>query len=98
MKLPSFFTDQPELKRFDAILRKVLSSLSVDNFVVQELAGTTSSTENSSALFRHKLESAPRMWLPLEGDVYIPRNGLGSQKVDVRSRLASEQFKLLLIR
>jgi hypothetical protein len=35
-------------------------------------------------------------WIPLEGSVYVPENGLGPNDIDVRSAFESEAFRLLL--
>lgn len=98
MKMPGFTTLEPELGRLSAILRRVLSNISIDNFTNQVVAGTTSNTADSVQKFKHSLQSAPRLWLALEGDVYIPKDGIGTGEIDVRSTKAAEPFKIILLR
>lgn len=62
-----------------------------------EVSGTTHGTADTQRLFRHGKNKVPAFWLSLEGDVYIPTNGLGADNVDVRSRLTSHTFRILLI-
>jgi hypothetical protein len=73
--------------------------LRLKDFQTRELKGTTAGTADAQTLFRHTPPSAPQaptFWCVLEGDVYVPRNGAGPELIDVRSRRASEAFRLLL--
>lgn len=73
-----------------------VAPISLTDFRSVVVSGTTNSTADTKSLFRNPSGIAPFMWLPLEGDVYIPLNGLGPTDIDVRSRLTSQSFRLLL--
>jgi hypothetical protein len=60
------------------------------------VSGTTSSSTDTAATFGHNATEVPTWWIVQEGDVYIPRYGMGSDTVIVQSRLASQAFRLLL--
>jgi hypothetical protein len=79
-------------------LTSVLSNVSKDNLVTTVVEGTTSGTADTSAKFRHNIGGVPSFWFPLEGDVYVPFNGIGPSEIDVRSTKTSEQFRLLVVR
>lgn len=67
------------------------------DFRVFEVSGTTHGTANTSRLFRHAQSQVPwAVWI-VEGNVYIPRNGLGPQEIDVRSVASSQAFRILLV-
>lgn len=97
MKFPVLDIQDPEVKRLVFALQSVLSNVSSDNMRSQALEGTTNGTPDSSQEFKHNLGKAPAFWIPLEGDIYIPRYGLDREFIDVRSRNASEAFRILLV-
>jgi hypothetical protein len=71
--------------------------IKLDDFQTVEVSGKTSGTADTKATFRNPAGVAPIFWFALEGDVYIPRRGLGPSELDVRSRLTSQEFRLLLV-
>ncbi len=68
----------------------------LDDFEYVEVTGTTNAVADTTSKFPHKVGSAPRFVIVQEGDVYIPRFGIGPNEVDVRSRLTSHPFSILL--
>jgi len=98
MKLSNLPTSDPDLGKAWAILRRVLSSLNLDNFQNIELKGTTASVADASTKFRHQLKGTPNGWLLKEGDVYVPKGGIGTTTIDVRSSRANEEFTIVLLR
>lgn len=87
----------PEIKDLFRALTAFSTNVSADNFKGVVLTGTTNSTANTSSKFKHSLGTSPTMWFPLEGRVYVPRNGFSENDVDLRSTVASEAFKILVI-
>ena len=96
-KLPIFRTDNPDFNRFQEIFRGVFQNIDTDNFNLIEVEGVTNSSADTQKIFRHNKNSVPQLVWPLEGDIYIPKNGRGDKEVDIRSRKTSEPFKMLLI-
>lgn len=88
----------PLLQKLFNELRVVLTNISADNMHMQVLEGTTNSIADTKQLFTHGIGSVPSFWFPLEGDVYVPKNGFSENRVDVRSRLTSHQFKILVVK
>ena len=97
MLLPNFITEDKNLNRLVELLQGVLQSISEDNFRIQVVEGTTSGSADSSRIFKHNLQQVPKFVNILEGDVYIPKKGLGPKQVDVRSSKTSEAFTIKLI-
>lgn len=70
--------------------------LKLTDFKTQEVTGTTHGTANTSRKFRHSGGGqVPSFWIVLEGNVYVARNGVGPQDMDVRSTNTNEQFRIL---
>lgn len=90
------FTD-PELKTLFRLLASVLANISSDNFRAVELSGTTNATADTRSAFKHDLGKIPAFWFPLEGRVYVPRNGFSDTELDLRSGEASEAFRILVV-
>ena len=86
-----------DFNRFIEILRGVLQNVDSDNFNLVEIEGTTSGSADARRLFKHNKNSVPQFVWPLEGDVYIAKEGRGDKDIDIRSRRTNESFKLLLI-
>lgn len=85
--------------RVDAAFKAVdetLKRISTDNYKGVVISGVTSSSADTQAFFKHTLATVPAAYFPIEGDVYIPSGGYGTDKVDVRSRLASHKFSILV--
>ena len=59
MKLSTFSSSNPDLNKFAAQLRRVLSAISKDNMTTQEIVGKTASSADSEGIFKHGLSSAP---------------------------------------
>jgi hypothetical protein len=95
-KIPAFNTDDANLNSFVALLRGLFQKLDRDNFEGIMLEGTTSADPDSEKKFQHNRSKVPKLVWLLEGDVYIPKGGLGPQAVDVRSRLTNHSFKLFI--
>ena len=74
----------------------VLKNLSLDNFKGFVVSGTTSSSADTKAMFEHPLKGVPRGYFQIEGDVYVPKGGFGASSVDVRSRLTSHPFSIMV--
>jgi hypothetical protein len=89
--------DDPELKNLFRLLASVLANISSDNFRSVELTGTTHGTPDTSSKFKHDLGKIPAFWFPLEGRVYVPRNGFSDTELDLRSSEASESFRILVV-
>lgn len=90
-------TDNTELNKVLTALRGVLNAVSIDNMDALEITGVTDPIVDTNKKFLHRRGQAPSLVLCQEGEVYIPRNGIGTQDIDVRSRLSSHAFKLILI-
>ena len=71
--------------------------INLRDFRTAEVTGETSGTGDTAARFKNPAGVMPFMWFALEGDVYIPRRGLGPSEIDVRSRLTSQEFRILLV-
>lgn len=71
--------------------------IKLKDFKSVEVTGTTHGTADTQRLFRHGQNALPYAWFVLEGDVYIPRRGVGMNDVDVRSRLTSHEFRILFL-
>lgn len=87
----------PEVKTLFQLLASVLVNISSDNFRGVELIGTTNATQDTESKFKHGLGTVPSLWFPLEGRVYVPRNGFSDTELDLRSPVASEPFRILVI-
>jgi len=61
-----------------------------------EIIGTTNATVDTATKFRHGKNQVPWLIVRQEGDVYIPRSGIGPNDVDIRSRTASTPFRVIL--
>lgn len=66
------------------------------DFRMVEVTGTTSSSANTRAAFRHGKNEVPWLAIVAEGNAYIARHGLGPNDIDVRSAATSQEFKVLL--
>ena len=97
MKLTIPDVQDAELRQVILSLQSVLSNLSSDNMKVEEIEGITSSIAGGPTILRHGLKAKPKLWFPLEGDVYIPRHGINEINFDIRSRNSSEEFRILLV-
>ena len=95
-KIPSFITDNEELRRFTEIIRGLLQTLDRDNYRGLVLSGTTAATADTAKKFVHNTDRVPKLIWPIEGDVYIPKGGLGPKDIDVRSRLTDHEFTLFI--
>ena len=87
-----------ELEELSRVLTDILSNISTDNLNAVRISGTTSGTANTSAKFRHGLNTQPSMILILEGNAYVARQGVGPQDVDIRSTATSQSFLALVVR
>ncbi len=97
--LPQFGKyNDPEVAKLSVALARLFSNISVDNFNATEFSGTTSSSANTQARFRHGLTGIPSMVLILEGNAYVAFNGVGVSDVDIRSTGTSQQFKAIAIK
>jgi hypothetical protein len=90
--------NDPTLQKVLNDLRVVLVNISTDNMKIEVVEGETSATPDAQRYFKHATGSVPALCIPLEGDVYIPKNGRDEQRIDVRSRLASHKFTMLVVR
>lgn len=61
-----------------------------------EISGVTNATANIVSRFKHGKQQVPFMWIILEGQVYIPRNGAGPDDFIVCSTINSEPFRIIL--
>lgn len=86
-----------EIKDLFRAITSVVSNISSDNFRAIELTGTTNSTADTSSMFKHGLGKVPAFWFPLEGRVYVPRDGFSESEMDLRSTVASESFRVLVV-
>jgi hypothetical protein len=66
------------------------------DFRIVEVSGTTASSANTEAKFRHGKNEVPWLGVVAEGNAYIARNGIGPNELDVRSTSTSQDFKVLL--
>jgi len=90
-------TDNHELNKVLWTLRTVFENISLDNMNTVTITGTTDSTPDTDKEFRHGRGAVPSLVFYQEGDVYVPRNGLGADTLKVNSRLADQQFKIILV-
>lgn len=97
MRPPQLKFEDPKLQQMFNALTYVLNNISKDNLKSEIVEGTTNSSGDTKALFKHGLSGVPSLWYPLEGDVYVPKNGFGASELDVRSRLASHEFRILVV-
>jgi hypothetical protein len=68
-----------------------------DDFYYMYLEGTTNSSADTEQNFIHNGKREPWAWFPLEGNVYVPKEGIGANDIDVRSSNTSENFRILLL-
>lgn len=86
-----------EVKDLFRAATAALANISSDNFRAIELTGTTNSSANTKSMFKHDLGKTPAFWFPLEGRVYVPRYGFSESEMDLRSTVASEPFRILVV-
>jgi hypothetical protein len=98
MRPPELKFDDPVLQRMFQALTSVFANISKDNMRTVILEGTTQSVVDTQRKFRHGLGSVPSFWFPLEGDVYVPKDGFNENEVDIRSRLTDHNFKILVVK
>lgn len=98
MRLSELKFADPVLQRMFQALTSVFANISRDNMRVVELEGVTHGTADTQRKFRHGLGSVPSFWFPLEGDVYVPKDGFSEDEVDIRSRLTGHSFKVLFVK
>lgn len=87
-----------ELNKMFKALSSVLSNISSDNMVKLELEGETASVADTKKVFKHGMGSVPSLWLILEGNVYIQRNSVTENEIDIRSVNTDESFRIVLIK
>lgn len=87
----------PELNQLVSALTPFFTGITKENFGGQEISGTTASTANTSAKFRHGLRSVPTLVKVLEGNAYVAYNGIGADDIDIRSTEVSQRFRILVI-
>jgi hypothetical protein len=97
MRLTEVTFKDPELQKLARIVATVLVNLSLDNMKIVELTGKTSGTANTASDFRHAMARTPSFWFPLEGRIYVPRYGVTENDIDIRSTVANEPFRLLVV-
>ncbi len=90
--------NDPEINKAAQLIALVFSNISKDNFKHVEVTGKTSSSANTSQLFRHGLNEIPSLVLIIEGNAYIARNGYGADSIDVRSNETNAEFRAMVIR
>lgn len=73
------------------------SLINKNDFRTVELEGITNSSANTAQRFLHSMNQVPWAWFPLEGSVYVPKEGLGPKDIDIRSARTSEPFRILLV-
>jgi hypothetical protein len=88
----------PEVARLSQSLTRLFANISLDNFNASEFSGTTASSANTQARFRHGLDSIPSMVLILEGNAYVAFDGAGQSEVDIRSTGTSQRFRAVAIK
>ena len=93
MKFVRRDTNILENKELTRDLQNVLSNISLDNTKHEIIEGEISSDQ----VFKHGLKTRPSMWLPIEGDVFIPFGGMQENQVTVSPKTAGK-FKLALIK
>ena len=98
MKPAELKFNDPVLQRMFQALTSVFCNISKDNMRTVEVEGTTHGTADTQRKFRHGLGSVPSFWFPLEGDVYVPKDGFSENEVDIRSRLTGHSFKVLFVK
>lgn len=97
MQIPEFKTNDRDLTEFIEVLKGVFRKFSSDNFEIIILEGTTTPAFDTQKQFKHNGRRAPQFYFRVEGDVYVASKGMGAGTVDIRSRLANENFKILLV-
>lgn len=97
MKMRDRQYNDPEIKDLFRAVAAALANISSDNFRSTELTGKTNGTADTSSMFKHALGKVPAFWFPLEGRVYVPRNGFSESEMDIRSTVASESFRVLVV-
>lgn len=97
MKLTEVSFKDPEIAKLARAVATVLFNVSLDNMKFVELEGTTHGTANTASQFRHALGRVPSFWFPLGGRVYTPKDGLSENNIDIRSTVASEPFRVLVV-
>lgn len=90
--------NDPEVARLSQALSRLFANISLDNFNASEFSGTTASSANTQAKFRHGLDSIPSMILILEGDAYVAFDGVGVSDADIRSARTSQPFRAVAIK
>jgi len=97
MRFPEHKFEDVNLQKIVRAIASTFKNISVDNMRFVELTGSTNATPDTESKFRHALGMQPSLWLPLEGRVYVPRFGLSEQEIDIRSSVASEPFRIIVI-
>lgn len=97
MKLTEVTFRDTDLQKLARAVATVLVNVSADNFRTIEIEGVTSSSANVATQFRHALGRVPSFWFPIGGRVYVPKDGLSENQIDIRSTVASEPFRILIV-
>lgn len=97
MRVNPVNTGDPVVDKALMPIVSALSNISKDNFHYVEISGQTNATADTQEKFKHGLSAVPSLWLFLEGRVYVPRYGAGTDMIDIRSAYASEKFRILVI-
>ena len=97
MRIRELKFEDPEVKKLARETATVLTNLSLDNMKYVELTGETHPTPDTENFFRHALGKVPSFCLVQEGRVYVPRYGMTEQEIDIRSAVASEPFRIIVI-
>jgi hypothetical protein len=90
-------SEDQNLNKIIRLLNIFFERIGKSNLNFKELSGTTDGVADTAQLLKHGMTPRPRCWLPVEGDVYVPKYGITNTTIDVRSRNASEDFVILLI-
>ena len=97
MKFTELSFSSPEIQKLSRTLSTVLVNVSKDNMKFVEITGTSNGIADTSSTFRHAIGRVPSFWFPLEGRIYVPRHGADENEIDIRSTVASEPFRMLIV-
>lgn len=93
-KIASGSTDPVSENNFLSIRQVLGGGVSLDNFNIQVIEGTTSEETDTQKLFIHSMSQQPIMFVPICGDVYV--QAYDKKYVDIRSTKPGVNFVGLL--
>ena len=96
----SYIQGNPELNNTIQKIANIFSNISKDNMktlTITGKCGTIISGVYYSTVVTHNSHLVPSFVFIYDGDVIIPKNGIGPEDITVKSRNSAEEFTLIVV-